>query len=80
MRGSVAEATAITQAHPEVHGGPVHIGSPAVLGIADLSKPDWDEPVRMEPNDVPTFWPPNTRPAWEPAWSTTSSPRYHNKP
>jgi uncharacterized protein YcsI (UPF0317 family) len=49
-------STAISQAHPEVHGGPVHIGSPAALGIADLSKPDWGEPVRMEPNDVPMFW------------------------
>ena len=52
----VADATAITQAHPEVHGGPVHIGSPAALGIADLDKPDWGEPVKMEPDDVPMFW------------------------
>jgi uncharacterized protein YcsI (UPF0317 family) len=52
----VADATAITQAHPEVHGGPVHIGSPAALGIADLDKPDWGEPVQMEPDDVPMFW------------------------
>jgi uncharacterized protein YcsI (UPF0317 family) len=39
-----------------VHGGPVHIGSPAALGIADLDKPDWGEPVQMEPDDVPMFW------------------------
>jgi uncharacterized protein YcsI (UPF0317 family) len=52
----VADATAITQAHPEVHGGPVHIGSPAALGITDLDKPDWGEPVQMEPDDVPMFW------------------------
>jgi uncharacterized protein YcsI (UPF0317 family) len=52
----VAEATAITQAHPDVHGGPVHIGSPGLLGISDLDKPDWGEPVQMEPGDVPMFW------------------------
>lgn len=52
----VAEATAITQAHPEVHGGPVHIGSPGALGIPDLDQPDWGEPVVMEPDDVPMFW------------------------
>jgi uncharacterized protein YcsI (UPF0317 family) len=52
----VPDATAITQAHPEVHGGPVHIGSPGALGIEDLDKPDWGEPVKMEPDDVPMFW------------------------
>lgn len=52
----VAQATAITQAHPEVHGGPVHIGSPDMLGISDLDKPDWGDVVAMEPGDVPMFW------------------------
>ncbi|MGE0218323.1 D-glutamate cyclase family protein [Mycolicibacterium sp.] len=52
----VAEAAAITHAHPEVHGGPVHIGSPQALGITDLDEPDWGSPVRMEPDDVPMFW------------------------
>lgn len=52
----VADATTITAAHPEVHGGPVHIGSPEALGIADLGAPDWGQPVKMEPNDVPVFW------------------------
>lgn len=54
--GLAAQATAITQAHPEVHGGPVHIGSPELLGISDLEKPDWGDVVRMEPGDVPMFW------------------------
>jgi uncharacterized protein YcsI (UPF0317 family) len=36
----VASAAAVTEAHPEVHGGPVHIGSPELLGISDLDKPD----------------------------------------
>jgi uncharacterized protein YcsI (UPF0317 family) len=52
----VAEAVTITAAHPEVHGGPVHIGSPAALGILDLDRPDWGDPVTMEPGDVPVFW------------------------
>lgn len=52
----VASASAITDAHPEVHGGPVHIGSPELLGISDLTKPDWGDVVEMEPGDVPMFW------------------------
>jgi hypothetical protein len=39
-----------------VHGGPAHIGSPELLGISDLDKPDWDDVVHMEPGDVPVFW------------------------
>lgn len=54
--GMVAQATTITEAHPEVHGGPVHIGSPELLGISDLEKPDWGDVVRMTPGDVPMFW------------------------
>lgn len=52
----VSSAAAITEAHPEVHGGPVHIGSPELLGISDLDKPDWGDVVEMEPGDVPMFW------------------------
>jgi uncharacterized protein YcsI (UPF0317 family) len=54
--GRVAEAVEITAAHPEVHGSPVHIGSPGELGIAELDRPDWGEAVRPEPGDVPVFW------------------------
>jgi uncharacterized protein YcsI (UPF0317 family) len=52
----VADANAITRAHPEVHGGPVHIGSPSALSIDDLNSPDWGDPVVMEHDDVPMFW------------------------
>jgi uncharacterized protein YcsI (UPF0317 family) len=34
----------------------VHVGSPEDLGIDDLAKPDFGEPVRFEPGDVPVFW------------------------
>ncbi|MDX2825710.1 putative hydro-lyase [Streptomyces ipomoeae] len=41
---------------PAVHGGPVHCGEPAGLGIADLSRPDFGDPVAAEPDDIPVFW------------------------
>ncbi|MFF8847223.1 putative hydro-lyase [Streptomyces sp. NPDC015127] len=41
---------------PAVHGGPVHIGDPAGLGIRDLGRPDFGEAVVPEPGDVPVFW------------------------
>ncbi|XP_074959818.1 D-glutamate cyclase, mitochondrial isoform X3 [Phalacrocorax aristotelis] len=40
----------------EAHGAPVHIGHPGLLGIQDLSKPDYGDPVHLHPGDVPVFW------------------------
>ena len=39
-----------------MHGGPVHVGDPAALGIADLSAPDFGDPVRIAEGEVPVFW------------------------
>jgi len=52
----VARAVTVTAAYPAVHGAPVHIGEPAALGIADLSRPDWGDPVPIHPGEVPVFW------------------------
>ncbi|XP_047593543.1 D-glutamate cyclase, mitochondrial isoform X1 [Lutra lutra] len=38
-------------------GQPIHIGDPEWLGIKDLSKPDYGDPVVCQPGDVPVFWP-----------------------
>jgi uncharacterized protein YcsI (UPF0317 family) len=54
--GLVATATAVTARYPAAHGSPVHAGDPAVLGIADLSRPDFGDPVLLRPGDVPVFW------------------------
>ena len=52
----VAAAAQVTARYPAVHGAPVHVGSPAALGIADLSKPDFGDPVDVQDGDVPVFW------------------------
>lgn len=52
----VADAVAISARFPAVHGAPVHVGDPAALGIADIAKPDFGDPVRMEPGELPVFW------------------------
>ena len=53
---AVAAAAAITALMPAVHGAPVHVGAPEALGIADLAKPDFGEPVEFADGDVPVFW------------------------
>lgn len=52
----VATAVRVTSRYPAVHGAPVHIGSPADLGIADLDAPDFGDPVEVLPGEVPVFW------------------------
>ncbi|MFJ4694638.1 MFS transporter [Streptomyces sp. NPDC088766] len=41
---------------PAVHGSPVHCGDPSGLGIDDLGRPDFGEPVDAGPDDIPVFW------------------------
>lgn len=52
----VSRAVQITARHPRVHGAPVHIGFPQDLGIVDLSKPDFGDPVSVMDDELPVFW------------------------
>jgi uncharacterized protein YcsI (UPF0317 family) len=52
----VAQAVAVTSRYQRAHGAPVHIGDPEGLGIADLARPDWGDPLALEPGEVPVFW------------------------
>ncbi len=52
----VSRAVQITGRYPGVHGSPVHVGDPAIIGIRDLAKPDFGDPVTIRPGEVPVFW------------------------
>lgn len=54
--GMVETATAISRRFPLAHGAPVHAGDPAAIGIADVTKPDWGDPVPVPDGQVPVFW------------------------
>lgn len=41
---------------PSVHGAPVHLGDPALIGIEDLSAPDYGDPVTVKDDETPLFW------------------------
>ena len=49
-------ADAITGRFPNVHGAPVNIGHPEKLGIKDVLKPDYGDPVEFKPGEIPVFW------------------------
>lgn len=38
------------------HGTPVHLGKPKEIGISDLSKPAFGEPIAIEKGCMPAFW------------------------
>jgi uncharacterized protein YcsI (UPF0317 family) len=49
-------AIQITSQLPAVHGAPVHIGFPEAIGIADLNRPDYGDPLPIEAGELPVFW------------------------
>jgi len=49
-------AIQITSRFPAVHGAPVHLGDPSLIGIRDLSRPDYGDPVDVSADEMPVFW------------------------
>ena len=54
--GDIRRAVEVSARFPAMHGGPVHVGDPAALGITDLAAPDYGDPVQIGPGEVPVFW------------------------
>jgi uncharacterized protein YcsI (UPF0317 family) len=49
-------AIQITSRFPAVHGAPVHLGDPSLIGIRDLSRPEYGDPVDVSADEMPVFW------------------------
>ncbi len=49
-------AVQITSRFPNVHGAPVHMGNPALIGINDLSTPDYGDAIDVLKDELPVFW------------------------
>jgi uncharacterized protein YcsI (UPF0317 family) len=49
-------AVQITTRFPYVHGAPVHIGKPEMIGIKDIGKPDYGDVVEVRNDELPVFW------------------------
>ncbi|MEE7440388.1 Uncharacterized protein YcsI, UPF0317 family [Methylobacterium sp. UNC300MFChir4.1] len=50
------KAVQVTARMPAVHGAPIHLGDPGLIGIRDLARPDFGDPVPIEPDEIPVFW------------------------
>jgi len=74
-------AVQITSRFPAVHGAPVHIGKPELIGIKDIMKPDYGDPVEVKDDELPVFWacgvtPQSVIAAAKPDFCITHAPGY----
>ncbi len=49
-------AIQITTRFPAVHGAPVHVGKPELIGIKDIAKPDYGDVIEVRDDELPVFW------------------------
>ncbi len=49
-------AVQITTRFHLTHGAPVHMGDPKEMGIKDLDRPDFGDPVTIQSEEIPVFW------------------------
>jgi uncharacterized protein YcsI (UPF0317 family) len=49
-------AIQITSRFPNVHGAPVHIGKPRLIGIEDIDRPWVGDPTELRRDELPVFW------------------------
>jgi uncharacterized protein YcsI (UPF0317 family) len=54
--GQVPLAVRVTGRFERVHGAPVHVGEPSALGIDDVARPDYGDPVEIRAGELPVFW------------------------
>jgi uncharacterized protein YcsI (UPF0317 family) len=54
--GQVVTAVTCTARFPSVHGAPMHIGDPDAIGVRDINRPEFGDPVTIKPGEIPVFW------------------------
>jgi uncharacterized protein YcsI (UPF0317 family) len=54
--GDAIRAVQICTRFPAVHGAPLHLGDPGLIGITDLARPDYGDAVTVREGELPVFW------------------------
>lgn len=52
----VVDATIITAHYPKMHGAPIHIGYPELIGISDISGVNYGDSIDIDDDEIPVFW------------------------
>lgn len=53
----VSDACVISSHYPDTHGGPIQVGYPEMIGINNISNPDYGDFVEIKDDEIPVFWP-----------------------
>ncbi len=53
----VADACVVTSHFPNMHGTPIQVGYPEMIGIEDINRPDYGDAVEIKKDEIPLFWP-----------------------
>lgn len=77
----IVKTVTVTDKLPSVHGSPIHIGDPSVIGIKDINRPDFGDSVTINDGEVPVFWPCGVTPQSvvmnvKPKFAITHAPGY----
>ncbi len=56
LAAEAIRAIQICTRFPSVHGAPVHLGDPALIGISDVASPDYGDAVTIRDGELPLFW------------------------
>ncbi|MEH6355949.1 MAG: putative hydro-lyase [Marinobacter sp.] len=56
LAADAIRAIQITTRYPQVHGAPVHLGNPGLIGISKLHSPDYGDSVSVADDEIPVFW------------------------
>ena len=57
VKEKVADACVVTSHYPNMHGTPIQVGYPEMIGIKDINKPEYGDPVTIKKDEIPLFWP-----------------------
>ena len=49
-------AVQVTTRFHLTHGAPIHMGPPETIGIKDLNRPEFGDPVTIRTGEIPVFW------------------------
>ena len=52
----VSPLSEITGRYPDVHGEPVQVGYPEMIGIGDIATADYGDAVSIRSDEIPVFW------------------------
>lgn len=55
-KDEVDKVKEITGKFPDMHGDPVHVGTPGDIGISNISQPDYGDAIDIDDDEVPVFW------------------------